>query len=71
MMNCGTQSMQHFAEGNIDFAIKERCIVENYFYHIVHEMQHNIMSTHSAYVDFTLLSDQRILHLAFKYVRQN
>jgi len=34
-------------------------------------MQQNIMSTDSTYVDFTLLSEQRMLHLALQYVRQN
>jgi len=41
MTTRGIQSMEHFAEANIDFTIKERCIVENYIYRVVHEMQQN------------------------------
>jgi len=71
MMNRETQSMQHFAEGNIDFIIKGRCIAENNFYRIVHKMQQNVMSTDSTNVDFTLPSEQQMLHLALQNMGQS
>jgi hypothetical protein len=71
MMTRGAQIKQNFTKANIAFIIKERCIFENYFYHFVHEMQREIMSTNCQYVVFKHLSYQGMLHMALHCLRQN